>query len=333
MAQSLPSSARSYARARRAEIRAALVASRRLWRQMGPDFDASYAGLEVSLLTAVYTAQGRVAERAGEYVPRVMGQTGFGDVEPDYVVPHEAWVGTAGDGRDVPGLAYGAVTTAKRAVAAGYPESLALASGGAFLTKAVGTLLSDTARGAEQVGAKASRVGTFVRVLSPPSCGRCVILAGQTYGSSTAFDRHPGCDCYNIPAPENVAGDMVSDPHEYLDHLSDDELARTLGSKANAQAWRDGADVNQLVNAYRRGGDVRKAQVYGRSVKVTTEGTTRRGWAYHSMAQADYLRAAGERRAGRYMRAKAPRLMPASIYEVATDPADVQRLLRLYGWL
>lgn len=336
MAQTVPQSASSYSRAQRAEMAAALSSVSRLWRRMGDDFDASYAAIELPLLTVVYTAQGRVAAGAQAYVPRVMAEVGLDVREPAFETFPEAWAGTAGDGRQVSGLAYQSVVKAKQAVAGGASPALALQSAGGFLTAAMGGVLSDTARGVEKVGGNARGVRTYVRMLTPPSCGRCVILAGQTYGASEAFDRHPPtCDCRNIPAPENAAGDFTTDPAEYLDSLSDEELARTLGSKANAEAYRMGADQNQLINAYRRGGDVRPAQVYGRRVKYTTEGTTRRGLAYHRMAQADYVKAQGERRMGsKYFRLKAPRLMPESIFKIAgTDQAEARRLLRLYGWI
>lgn len=332
MPQQLPPAASRYARAQRAEIAAATAAAARLWRRMGEDFDTSYLALEPALLEVVESAQVRVARDAQQYIPEVTGQVGGRVRAREYDLLPDAWAGTAGDGRAVSGLMYGGVTTAKAAVRDGASAGAALTMGGRFLSQAVPTLLSDTARSVEHVEAKSRHVGTFVRMLNPPSCGRCVILAGRTYGSSQAFERHPNCDCRHIPAPESVAGDLVVDPHEYLDGLSDKDLARTLGSKANAQAWRDGADVNQVINAYRRGGDVRKAQVYGRSIKYTTEGVTRRGWAGQSMRRSGAFRAA-EQKIGRDARLRAPRLMPSSIYEIATDRADARRLLQLYGWI
>lgn len=336
MAQTLPRSASTYSRAQRAEIALLLSSVNRLWGRMGDNFDASYAAIELPLLAAVYTAQGRVAVGAQRYVPQVMAEVGMDLRDPEFQTFPEAWAGTAGDGRAVSGLAYQSVVKAKQAVAGGASPSVALQAAGGFLSAAMGGVLSDTARGVEKVEGNARGVRTYVRMLTPPSCGKCVILAGQTYGSSEAFDRHPPtCDCRNIPAPENAAGDFTADPGEYLDSLSDEDLARTLGSKANAEAYKMGADQNQLVNAYRRKGDVRPAQVYGQRVKYTTEGTTRRGLAYHRMAQADYVKAQGERRMGsKYFRLKAPRLMPESIFKITgTDQAEARRLLRLYGWI
>lgn len=319
--QNLPRSAEVYGRDQRAEIGAAVSSLRRTWARMGDDFDVSWAQLGPRLLLTLDRAQGRVSQGAQGYIPAVLSDTGQRVGYPAYHFDPDALVGVTGDGRPTGTLAYRAVVHAKAAVSKGASVSQALELGGRFLTSAAGTLLSDTARTVEKVDAHARGVTTFVRMLEPPSCGRCVILAGQVSHSSEAFDRHERCDCRNIPVSENIAGDFLTDPRAHLDGLSDDELARSLGSSANAQAYRDGADVNQLVNAYRAGGDVRPAQVYGRSVKYTTEGTTRRG-AYGRAARA----------AGRSP-AKSPRLMPESIYSIATDRADSIRLLRLYGWI
>lgn len=300
---------------------------------MGAEFDVSWEStVGRSVLAAVVAAQDGVAEAAGAYVPRVLEQTGQRVADPLWVADPLAWGGTAGDGRSVQSLTYGAVTHAKQAVARGATTHQALTAGGVWLSRAVGTVISDTARSAETLHARARRKPMYVRMLTPPSCGRCVILAGRTY--YTAFERHPGCDCLSIPASEDVAGDLLTDPREYLDHLDDDELAKVLGSRANAKAYREhGADMNQLVNAYRarwtRGGyagSVHKAQVYGRNVRYTTEGVTRRGWAGQSMRRAGYAQ-------DRKGRLKAPRLMPESIFDIAENRADAERLLKLYGWV
>lgn len=321
-----PSAARDFTRLVAAEKRDALVTVRAAWRHMGDEFDASWEGsVGRTVLAATVAAQDAVAEAAGGYVPRVLEQTGQRVADMEWEPDPMAWGGTTGDGRSVQTMSYGAVTHAKQAVAKGMTTYQALAVGGMWLTHAIGTVISDTARSAEATHARALRKPMYVRMLNPPSCGRCVILAGRTY--YTAFDRHPGCDCVSIPASENVAGDLLTDPGEYLDNLDDEELRKALGSRANAQAYREyGADVNQLVNAYRRSGDVRKAQVYGRGVKYTTEGVTRRGWAGQSMRRAGYTQDGKGR-------LKTPRLMPETIFDIAKNRSDAQRLLKLYGWV
>jgi hypothetical protein len=330
MLQTLPPTAQRYGRTQRREIAAATSAALRLWGRMGPEFDGSYALIERQLWAVMDTAQERVTAGALEYIPAVLDETGQRNPDPDYEVPVRTLVGTAGDGLGTDTLAYGAVIHAKSAMLDGATAPQALANGGRFLSTAVGTLLSDTGRTAEKMASQARRVTGYVRMLEPPSCSRCVILAGKWSRRQEAFDRHPKCDCRNIPASESVASDLAVDPRAYFDSLDDDGLTKAFGSKVNAQAYKDGADFNQLVNAYRRSGSVAKAQEYGRSVKYSYEGITRRGQAYFRMSSM----AANQRRDARGRNIVVTRrLMPESIYSIAKDRADAQRLLRLYGWI
>ena len=85
-------------------------------------------------------------------------------------------------------------------------------------------------------------------------------------------------------------------------------------TKPGAEAISLGADVAQVVNA-RRENAVYPAQVLGRTVVATREGTTRRGVAHAAM------------RGGR------TRLMPESILAIAENQADAVRLLKLYGYV
>jgi len=331
--QALPPAAEPYARSQRAEMGAAVAAVRRLWSRMGEDFDASWAQIERQLLLTLDTAQERITAGALEYVPEVLAQTSRTVRRAEYAVDPAALVGTTGAGFGTDEMAYGAVLRAKSLAGEGADWRGALAGAGAWLTAAAGTLLSDTGRTAERMAGNARGPVRYVRMLTPPSCGRCVILAGRTTGEATAFDRHPGCDCHNIPAAEAIADDLTVNAAEYLGSLDEEGLRKALGSRANAQAYIDGADVNQLINAYRASGGVRSAQVFDRTVKYSTEGVTRRGIAYRRMSQARSVRDQGTERAGRYRSLRAPRLMPESIYAIAIDRADALRLLRLYGWV
>lgn len=331
MLQQLPEAALSYSAFQRAEIQAALAATSRLWRRMGSDFDASYARFEPSLLAVLFTAQERVADGALAYVPEVLGADA---PEPLYASAGDRFVGVAGDGMPVASMAYGAVINAKLGVSSGLEPSVALARAGQHLNLSAGTMLSDTGRAAEKVSGGAHKVKLWTRMLNPPSCGRCVILAGKTSRQSEAFNRHPGCDCRNVPSSEDTGDDARTDPHAYLSGLSSTEQDHVLGSKANGQAFRDGADMNQLVNAYRKSGAVRPGQINGQAIKYTREGTTRRGHAYWQMSQAGYVKEQGVFRDGsKYLRVKAPRLMPETIYSIAKDSTDAKRLLKLYGWV
>jgi len=337
LTQSLPSAATEYGAAQRQEIAAALFEVNRLWSSgMTDDFDGSFRAIDRELIAVLDLAQRRVVAGAVEYVPEVLAETNPAALRaaPDYRLWAESLVGTTGSGLATDSLVYEPVIHAKVAVAQGQSTAAALESARRWLGTAAGTLLSDTGRTAERVTASGRGVTTFVRMLQPPSCGRCVILAGRRTRRETAFQRHPGCDCRNIPSAESVADDLTVNPREYLDSLDDKALRKALGSQSNARAYRDGADPAQLVNAYRKSGGVRPAQVYGRNVKYTTEGTTRRGLANWRMRQAEYIRSGGEsKNGGRYRALRAPRLMPESIYQIAESAQDTQRLLRLYGWV
>lgn len=319
-----PRVVREYGRLLSAERAAALAAIMASWSRMTDDFDASWSLVRPQVVRTAQAAQAEVASIADEWTPRVIASTAPTAPVAEYAMAAGAWVNVAGDGRPLDTLADGAVVHAKRRVAVGAPPAAARQAAGLWLTMAVGTALSDTHRGIEQMHGHSRGLTAYVRMLNPPSCGRCIILAGKIYGTAEAFERHYGCDCIHAPASENIAGDILTDPGAYLNSLSEDELVRAMGSKANAQAVMDGADVNQIINAYRRSGSVQKAQMYGQQVKYTLEGTSRRGLAYRTMQRRHGPAAAGH---------QVPRLMPSTIYEQATSREDAIRLLRTYGWI
>lgn len=335
--QTLPSSAEAYTTSQRREIAAALLSVRRLWRRVGDDFEPGFAAVLPNLLAVTDTAQLRVARGAVGYIPDVLEETGqsrYLSARAGDVVP-EAFVGVDGSGRPTDGLLYGGVVRARTAVAEGATTAQALTSAGAFLATAVGTLLSDTGRAAEVVGMATHRVGGYVRMLVPPSCSRCAVLAGAWYADSVAFQRHPGCDCRHIPASEGVGSELTVDSRAYFDSLSPEDQNKIF-TNAGAEAIREGADVNQVVNA-RRG--MKKAQIGGREVLTTSEGTTRRGFAYQYLSPSretdvrGSITRFGESRRTRYMQANRPRMMPETLKAVSTDREDFIRLLRANGFL
>jgi hypothetical protein len=147
----------------------------------------------------------------------------------------------------------------------------------------------------------------YERMLNLPSCSRCIILAGQVYAWSDGFERHPNCDCvhrpiYSIEDYRDRRSRRTA--KQVFDSLSRAEQDRVFG-KAAAQAIRDGADINQVVNARR-----------GISAAGTTTEGTRRGIA--------------ARRRGR----GTPRLTPEEIYRLADgDRQKVIALLREHGYI
>lgn len=204
----------------------------------------------------------------------------------------------------------------------------------------VSTLVGDAGRSAMGVftASRTQEVGS-IRVLTPPSCARCAILAGRWYRWSDGFQRHPRCDCQMLPASRN---ESLYDPYAAYEsgqigsyRTMPDGSKRFEGgiTKAQRQAIDAGADINQVVNASR---GLQTVSFAGRRVQVTLEGTTARGLAYRPLSARgtttrQYFGANGS--VTRNV-AAAPRLSPEAIYRVAGTDRDLAvRLLRINGYL
>lgn len=158
----------------------------------------------------------------------------------------------------------------------------------------------------------------YVRLLNPPSCARCTVLAGRIYRDLDAFQRHPLCDCVMVPVQDwQDAHDkgLVSSPKAAF------EAGQVRGlSKAEAQAISDGADMGRVINATRGTSapgitSAYATTLHGHKVKATYDATTKRS---------------------RWRKANPTRLVrlrPESIYEFAKDREDAIRLLKLYGYI
>lgn len=170
----------------------------------------------------------------------------------------------------------------------------------AQIDRMVASEVADAGRAASQAEIVAGPDWTnYVRMLNPPSCARCTILAGRIYRDLEAFQRHPNCDCVMVPvAGWQEAHDegLITSPQDAFDK----GLVRGL-SAADTQAIEDGADIAQVVNAQR---GMYAADVFGRRAKATTTNARR-----------------------------PIRLRPEAIYAAAADRADAIRLLRLYGYI
>lgn len=219
------------------------------------------------------------------------------------------------------------VLTTAFTVATGAPSVLSDVQTDLQFSRIVATLVSDAGRSAMGVytATRTEEIG-HVRVLTPPSCPRCAILAGRWYRWSDGFQRHPNCDCQMLPGTKDVG---LYDPYGAYDKGQIGSF-RTMpdGSKrfengltqAQRAAIDEGADINQVVNA-RRG--MQTIDFGGRRVQVTREGTTARGLAYRALSER-----------GGSANARAPRLTPEAIYRVADGDRDVAvRLLRINGYI
>lgn len=306
--------AQAHRRRQQELARKATRLARRLWARVDPrDALGSWRSLAAAEVLQVLTlAQLNAADGANSYVAAALATQGE-DGPPDGLVDPNALAGIASDGRPLGSLLEQPASEVSALVVDGLPVDAAGAAGARHLARIVATQVADAARVATGVGTVASRAHGYVRMLTPPSCSRCVVLAGKFYATNTGFQRHPLCDCVHIPARESLH-DAVTSPRAYFDSLDAAEQDRVF-TVAGAQAIRDGADVGQVVNARRGGITTAAGQPYGRRLRRTDV-----------FGRQMFTTTAG---AGR----GAPRLMPESIYEIAENREDAIRLLRRFGYL
>jgi hypothetical protein len=294
------------------------VTAARAWDRVG--LDALDAWQPARLAAAVTALQFRAAQGADSYVDAAVKEQGLDDSRTGSVVP-VLLAGIAGDGRSLVTLFDQPRIAAKMAIGQGRAARDAWDEAKFSLQLMAMTAVQDAGRGADSVAMVARPAVTgYVRMLNTPSCARCAILAGKFFRWNTGFSRHPRCDCRHIPSSEDRAGDLRTDPEAAI------RAGQVRGlSRADLQAIRDGADAGQVINASR---GMYVADVYGKTVKATTEGTTKRGLGAARM-QSDFVKVPGQR----YRRAQGPRLRPESIYRVADDRAEALRLLKRFGYL
>lgn len=227
------------------------AAAVRAWNQVDPDdIAASWAQQLPALTRTVTAAQTTAAAAADDYVTAALAEQGGRRATAAGTIQPDTFAGIASDGRPLASLLASPAYTTLQRIAVGVDVGPALASGRSALAMIVGTQVTDAGRVADGVSITGrTRIG-YVRMLSTPSCSRCVILAGKHFRWNQGFARHPRCDCRHIPVPETVAGDKTTDPRAYFDSLSGRDQDLTF-TPAGAQAIRDGADMNQVVNARR----------------------------------------------------------------------------------
>lgn len=275
----------------------------------------SWARLMPELLGAIVAGQRAAASSADMYLTDVLTAQDLSS-PPAGLVNVDALTGVASDGRNLMSLLAIPAIVAKTAIGSGHSLDEAMATGGALAQLLAHTQVADAGRVADGVALAArTRAGGYTRMVVGATCSRCIILAGRWYRWNAGFNRHPKCDCVGIPCSEDSADDFRTDPRKTFDSMSGAEQDKVFG-KAGAESIRLGADMSQVVNA-RRG--VQTAQVFGRQVLVTTEGTTSRGLAGRRLAASGVPGGA--------------RLMPETILADATSREDAIRILRRFGYI
>jgi hypothetical protein len=248
--QTLPDAAVAFYEVGQRYSAAGLIEIRRLWRAMGlSDIDRSWSQVGPEVVATIGALQVGAARESAEYVPTVLAEQGAD-------APATATVRPSGFARGSSGLTLEDVAATvpamvKRTIGRGQ-EPVALRRGLSLLEGIAETSVADAFRlatAAEMVARP--DVVTWTRVLNPPSCGRCAVLAGKVFRWNQGFPRHPNCDCKHLPsvvaAPE---GERLVDPRAYFDSLSPAEQDARFG-KGVAQRIRDGDDLNAAVNSTR----------------------------------------------------------------------------------
>ncbi|MDO5500323.1 MAG: hypothetical protein Q4F67_11670 [Propionibacteriaceae bacterium] len=221
-----------------------------------------------------------------------------------------------------------------------------------WLDRVVVTQVGDAARAGASVTVAATPRAGYVRAVRVGACSRCVILAGRFYRWNEGFKRHPLCQCTHIPARENIAGDLTTDPRAYFDSLTEAEQDRTF-TRAGAQAIRDGADPAAVVNA-RRGMTTAQPKVVRTESRevfrfempgaepfvirddVATEITSSRPRLIRDDSGLFTTEEGTLTRSGRsqmVLNRGEARLMPESLYEIAEDRSEAISLLMRHGYL
>jgi len=280
---------------------ATLTAARREWARMDPNqLDRSFRAFLGRFLPVLVAGQRASARLGAAYVEAALLEQGL---DPDLVgrVNADAVGGQASDGRPLDTLLYSPVVGAKRAIGQGVPPESAVTRSRFRLDRIVATQLADAGRGGQQVQMGNSRTVTgYVRMLNPPSCPQCAVLAGRWYRTNEGFARHGNCDCVHVPSSrQELAAPYLTDPGEYFRSLPRDQQDTIFGA-GSAEAIRRGADMGRVVNAQR--GMSRPAAL------MTTE-------------------------LKKFARRPGGRLSPDGVFRIARSDGEVVDLLRANGYL
>lgn len=156
----------------------------------------------------------------------------------------------------------------------------------------IASQVQDAGRNGEELQmAVTPAVTTYVRMLNPPSCSRCILLAGRKYGKNAGFDRHPLCDCVHVPTDDEKGDDVRFDPVDYFNSLpTAEQLAEeyphlTVKMRREAGIYsQEDVFTKHGAALIRAAPDSKKQYVMGRTVNTR--------WMKHSTAGDDAMRRA-----------------------------------------
>jgi len=252
----------------------------RLWRRVDlNDISRSWLQLLPDAVAVVAAAQAVAAELADPYLTDVLEDQGPARAR---TVNPEAFAGATPTSESLASLLYLPVIDAKEAIATGTSPAGAMRFAEFAIVTYARTTTTDAGRLSVTAGMAARPHATgYYRMLRPPSCARCAILAGKHFKVNEGFRRHPRCDCVHIPVRE-------ADDDIRLDTVRSIERGQVTGlSKADRRSILEfGANPSQVVNA-------KKGMYTAAGAKFTTTGTTRQGVAGARLLAKDVARSHG----------------------------------------
>lgn len=162
------------------------------WARLSPGDIGAWRDAVPSVTRLVAAGQYSAAREAEGYVSAALAEQGA-SVAAEARVTASGFVGMANgpvppaDLLDLPRI------QALSDIGDGMPPGLALAAAGKRLGTYAVSLVQDAGRQADSVAIFARpRVG-WVRMVNPPCCSRCAILAGRWFKGNAGFQRHPRC--------------------------------------------------------------------------------------------------------------------------------------------
>lgn len=298
----------------------AILAATRAWRSVDTEYiSESWSDALPEATAALTLVQGRAATLGASYGADTLASQGLYEAPQEWVDP-SGFAGRSSRGFPLEAALYSAAPHVKSLISGGLDSREAMRRGSSFIGAVAQTQVADAARGAAGVDTFARPNVGYVRMLNPPSCSRCSVLAGRFYKNNAGFLRHPRCDCVHVQTTAAKAATnegLIHDPYEYFESLSSTEQDR-LYTKAGAQAIRDGSDLFQVVNS-------RRGMSYG---GVSADGT-RRG----QLAVDSFTREGTTRRGNFRSLSTGQRLTPDAIYAQNLTRARTLDLLRDNGYL
>ena len=149
------------------------------WREQLPMLTASLSEVQLDATTAAAGVASSALAGRGEYE----FPTAF--VDPSW------FTGVLDDGGDLTAALYMPIITTKRGLAGGMSMRQALGTGRNALDRLAASAIKDASRGVASIDVALRNGIGYTRMLNPPSCARCVVLAGRWYRWNAGFDRHP----------------------------------------------------------------------------------------------------------------------------------------------